>query len=56
VRGAAADDLLTHELCHVWQMQQRPLHVIATYLTARYRENVYERQARAAVERTRGLR
>ncbi len=52
---APSDDLLTHELCHVWQMQHRPLHVIWTYLTTRYRENAFEREARAAVERTRAL-
>ena len=53
VEGGASDDLLTHELCHVWQMQHRPLHVVWTYLTTRYRENPYEREARAAVERSR---
>jgi hypothetical protein len=51
-RGAS-DDLVTHELCHVWQMQHRPLHMVWTYLTTRYRENPYEREARWAVERTR---
>ena len=54
VEGVAADDLLTHELCHVWQMQHRPLHVLWTYATTRYRENPYEREAREAVARTRG--
>jgi hypothetical protein len=52
-QGAAGDDLLVHELCHVWQLQHRPLHVTWTYLTTRYRENPYEREARAAVELTR---
>jgi hypothetical protein len=52
--GAAGADLLVHELCHVWQLQHRPLHVTWTYLTTRYRENPYEREARAAVELTRG--
>jgi hypothetical protein len=56
VRGTASDDLLTHELCHVWQMQHRPLHVIWASLTTRYRDNPYEHQARATVERTRPLR
>ena len=27
-RPDPSDDLVTHELCHVWQMQQRPLHVV----------------------------
>jgi hypothetical protein len=56
VAGRDSDDLLTHELCHVWQLQHRPLHVTWTYLTTRYRENPYEREARAAVERTRPVR
>lgn len=54
VRSAdASDDLITHELCHVWQMQHRPLHVVLTYLTTRYRRNPYEVEARRAVELTR---
>src|SRR5687767_2317051 len=52
-RADASDDLVTHELCHVWQMQHRPLHVVVTYLTTRYRRNPYEREARRAVELTR---
>jgi hypothetical protein len=52
-RPDASDDLVTHELCHVWQMQHRPVHVVATYLTTRYRRNPYEREARRAVEQTR---
>ena len=52
-RPDASDDLITHELCHVWQMQQRPLHVVVTYLTTRYRRNPYEAEARRAVELTR---
>jgi hypothetical protein len=52
-REDASDDLLTHELCHLWQLQHRPVHMIVTYLTTRYRENPYEREARRAVELTR---
>ena len=52
-RKDASDDLLTHELCHVWQIQQRPLRVLVTYLTTRYARNPYEREARDAVARTR---
>ncbi len=52
-REDASDDLLTHELCHLWQMQHRPVHMVVTYLTRRYRENPYEREARRAVELTR---
>jgi hypothetical protein len=52
-RADASDDLLTHELCHVWQVQHRPVHMVLTYLTSRYRTNPYEREARHAVESTR---
>lgn len=41
-------DLVTHELCHVWQMQHRPLRMPLSYLVRGYRDNPYERQARAA--------
>lgn len=52
-RASASDDLVTHELCHIWQMQHRPVHVVVTYLTTRYVQNPYEREARRAVESTR---
>jgi hypothetical protein len=51
--ASASDDLITHELCHVWQGQHRRLHVLWTYATTRYRDNPYEREARRAVEQTR---
>ncbi len=51
--GPDADDLVTHELCHVWQMQNRPLHVLLAFATKRYRENPYELEARRAVAETR---
>jgi hypothetical protein len=51
-RGAS-DDLVTHELCHIWQMQSRPLHVLFKFFTTRYRENPYELEARRAVAETR---
>ena len=51
-RGAS-DDLVTHELCHIWQMQHRPLHVLWTWATTRYHANPYEREARRAVAETR---
>ena len=54
LRGAdASNDLVTHELCHLWQMQHRPLHVVFTYLTTRYARNPYELEARRAVAETR---
>ena len=49
----ASDDLITHELCHIWQMQQRPLRMFWAWLVHRYRNNPYEREARRAVELTR---
>jgi hypothetical protein len=52
-RENASDDLVTHELCHLWQMQHRPAHVVWTYLTTRYRRNPYEVEARRAVDLTR---
>ena len=51
---AADDDLITHELCHVWQMQHRPLAMPLSYLRG-YAANRYEAEAREAVERTRVL-
>jgi hypothetical protein len=51
-RGTS-DDLVCHELCHIWQMQHRPLKVILTYLTTRYRANPVEAEARWAVQQTR---
>ena len=47
------DDLLTHELCHVWQMQHRPLAMPLSYLSEGYVRNRYEAEARRAVEATR---
>jgi hypothetical protein len=47
------DDLVTHELCHVWQMQHRPLAMPLAYLRYGYVRNPYELEARSAVERTR---
>ena len=45
-------DLVTHELCHVWQMQHRPLRMPLSYLRG-YASNRYELEARGAVERSR---
>jgi len=52
-RANASDDLVTHELCHIWQMQHRPIHMMWAWLTHRYRNNPYEVEARRAVELTR---
>jgi hypothetical protein len=48
----AHDDLVTHELCHVWQMQHRPIRMPLSYLQG-YAKNAYEVEARRAVELTR---
>jgi hypothetical protein len=52
--AGASDDLVTHELCHIWQGQHRRWHMLWTYATTRYRQNPYELEARRAVEATRG--
>ena len=49
----ASDDLITHELCHLWQIQHHPFHMPLAYLRHRYRSNPYEVEARAAVAATR---
>jgi hypothetical protein len=52
-RADASDNLITHELTHIWQMQNRPLRVLWAWLRHRYRSNPYELEARRAVETTR---
>jgi len=55
-RELVADgDLVTHELCHVWQMQHRPLAMPLSYLVRGYARNPYESEAEGAVARTRVL-
>lgn len=49
----ASDDLLTHELCHVWQLQHKPVALVVSYLLAGYWRNPFEVQARKAVALTR---
>ena len=51
--GNASSDLLTHELCHVWQAQRRPLAQLWAWVRYSYRANPFERDARAAVSATR---
>jgi hypothetical protein len=51
----AGDDLVTHELCHVWQMQHHPIAMPLSYLYRGYRANPYELEAdRAVAESARG--
>ena len=45
-------DLVCHELCHVWQMQHRPLRMPLSYALT-YETNPYELQARRAAAATR---
>ena len=47
------DDLLVHELCHVWQDQHHRLRLWTSYLTSGYRNNPHEIEARKAVAETR---
>ena len=47
------EDLLCHELCHVWQMQHHPVAMPLSYLRHGYERNRYEEEARRAVEQTR---
>jgi hypothetical protein len=51
--GEASDDLVCHELCHVWQMQHHPLAMPLSYLYRGYASNPNELEARHAVEVTR---
>lgn len=54
VRDAnASSDLLTHELCHVWQAQRRPIAQLWSWARYSYRSNPFELEARAAVAATR---
>jgi hypothetical protein len=49
VRSAdPGDDLITHELCHVWQMQHHPIAMPLSYLYRGYEQNPYELEARRA--------
>jgi hypothetical protein len=45
---AADEDLICHELCHVWQMQHHPLRMPLSYLRLGYAHNPYEDEARRA--------
>jgi hypothetical protein len=48
-----SEDLVTHELCHVWQMQHHPVRMPLSYLVTGYTRNPYELEARRAVDLTR---
>jgi hypothetical protein len=51
--GQTSDDLITHELCHIWQQQHERLRVVWAWATKRYEENPYELEARRSVVATR---
>jgi hypothetical protein len=51
--GQTSDDLIVHELCHVWQHQHRPLRMWLSYLSQGYRDNEHEVEARLAATSTR---
>jgi len=53
--GEISNDLVTHELCHVWQDQNRRAWMWLSYLWQGYRDNEHEIEARAAVRRTRAV-
>jgi hypothetical protein len=43
-----SDDLITHELCHVWQGQDHWLRLWSSYFIHGYANNPHEREARHA--------
>jgi hypothetical protein len=49
----ASDDLVVHELCHVWQSQHRAALMWLSYLWEGYRDNRHEVEARYAAAATR---
>jgi hypothetical protein len=48
-----SDDLIVHELCHVWQSQHRAVRMWLSYLWEGYRDNRHEVEARYAAKATR---
>jgi hypothetical protein len=48
-----SDDLVVHELCHVWQSQHRLLRMALSYLWEGYEHNRHEVEARYATAATR---
>ncbi len=48
-----SDDLIVHELVHVWQSQHRHVRMWLSYVTEGYRDNRHEVEARGAVAATR---
>jgi hypothetical protein len=52
----ASDDLVTHELTHIWQGQHHPLLLPLSYVVVGYRDNPFEQEARFAAAATREVR
>ena len=50
-----SEDLIVHELCHVWQDQHHRLRLWTSYLRVGYADNPPEVEARRAVAETRGI-
>jgi hypothetical protein len=48
-----SDDLIVHELCHVWQSQHRLVRMALSYLWQGYADNRHEVEARYAAAATR---
>src|SRR3954467_2592538 len=48
-----SDDLIVHELCHVWQSQHRMVRMALSYLWQGYANNRHEVEARNAAAATR---
>ena len=51
--GVVDEDLVVHELCHVWQDQHRRWRMWTSYLYQGYRNNPHEVEARRAAAETR---
>src|SRR3954451_3712570 len=50
-----SDDLIVHELCHVWQSQHRMVHMALSYLWQGYANNRHEVEARYAAAAPRDM-
>jgi hypothetical protein len=48
-----SEDLIVHELCHVWQSQHRFIRMALSYVWQGYHENRHEVEARYAAAATR---
>jgi hypothetical protein len=46
--AGTSEDLLCHELCHVWQMQHHPVRMPLSFVLQGYERNPYELEARRA--------